>query len=227
MNRGTAKDFSLPADDEHTLIVGRNGTGKTQFGFWLMSQQNLTAKPWYALDFKGEQMMAQIPRARFITEKETPKEPGLYILQAQPFEDDDEHIENWLRKVWSQDYRGVFIDEGYMLPEFRKGGYAAMLTQGRSKRISVITLSQRPVRINRAALSEASHVIAFDLNDKRDQKSLEEVVPTGFMKETLPKWHSRWYSVKKDLIWSVKPVPSADEILETINSQLPPIKRWL
>ncbi|MEB2597930.1 hypothetical protein, partial [Corynebacterium amycolatum] len=68
---------------------------------------------------------------------------------------------------------------------------------------------------------------AFDLYDKRDHKSLEEVVPTGFMSDTVPPFHSRWYSVKKDKTWIVRPVPGADEIVEAINEQLPPLKRWL
>lgn len=224
---GTARDFEMPADDEHTLIVGRNGTGKTQHGFWHLSKQDLAAKPWYFVDFKGEGMLDGITRARHIDYKETPDQPGFYILHATPFEEDEEALEGWMRRVWNEERRGVFFDEAYMLPRVDKGAYAAMLTQGRSKRLSLISLSQRPVRVNRAAISEASHIIAFDLNDKRDHKSLEEVVPTGFMKDELPKWHSRWYSVKKDLIWSIKPVPEAAQIIDDINSQLPPLKRWL
>jgi hypothetical protein len=216
--------FSLPRDDEHTTIVGRNGTGKTQFGAWLLSQQNLAAKPWVILDYKGEEMLNSIPRIRQIDFKDTPRHPGLYILKSRP--DLDEHTEAWLWRIWEKEHTGVFVDEGYMLPEIRKGAFSALLTQGRSKRTPVITLSQRPVRVDRAAFSEASHLIAFDLNDKRDHKSLEEVVPTGFMRETIPKYHARWYSVKKDKTWIVKPVPESDEIIDTINEQLPPLKKW-
>lgn len=223
---GTRAEFELPADDEHTMVVGRNGTGKTQLAFWLLSKQRLMSKPWYFVDFKGEQMLDGITRARHIGYKETPKEPGFYILHATPFEEDEVALEGWMRQCWAQDHRGIMFDEAYMLPRVDKGAYAAMLTQGRSKKLSLISLSQRPVRVNRAAISEASHIIAFDLNDKRDHKSLEEVVPTGFMKEELQKYHSRWYSVKKDLIWPIKPVPVADQIIEDINSQLPPLKRW-
>jgi DNA helicase HerA-like ATPase len=216
--------FTLPRDDEHTTIVGRNGTGKTQFGAWLLSQQNLSAKPWVILDYKGEELLNSIPRIRQIDFGDTPRHPGLYILKSRP--DLDEPTEAWLWKIWEREHTGVFIDEGYMLPEIRKGAFSALLTQGRSKRTPVITLSQRPVRVDRAAFSEASHLIAFDLNDKRDHKSLEEVVPTGFMRESIPKYHSRWYSVKKDKTWIVKPVPESDEIIDTINEQLPPLKKW-
>jgi hypothetical protein len=217
--------FELPRDDEHTTIVGRNGTGKTQAGAWLLSKQDLKVKPWVILDYKGEEMLNSIARIRHIDFNEVPDKPGLYILHSRP--DLGDETESWLWKVWQKENIGVFIDEGYMLPEIRKGAFSALLTQGRSKRTPVITLSQRPVRVDRAAFSEASHLIAFDLNDKRDHKSLEEVVPTGFMKETVPKFHSRWYSVKKDKIWIMKPVPDADQIVDDINVQLEPKRKWL
>jgi len=221
--------WMLPSDDEHTTIVGRNGTGKTQHGGWHLSQQNLKAKPWFILDFKNEEMLNSIPRIREIGFKDTPSKPGLYILKSRP--DLEEDTEAWLWRLWEAmtggEPHGLFIDEGYMLPNpTRKGAFDALLTQGRSKRSPIITLSQRPVRISRTALSEASHLIAFDLNDRRDHKSLEEVVPSGFMKETIPKWHARWYSVKKDRTWIVKPVPDADQIIDDINVQLEPKKRW-
>ena len=44
-----------------------------------------------------------------------------------------------------------------------------LLTQGRSKGISVVTGMQRPARISRFALSESTHTIAFFL-EGRDRK---------------------------------------------------------
>lgn len=216
--------FELPREDEHTTIVGRTGTGKTQMGAWLLSTRDLEVKPWVILDYKGEELLNSIPRIREIGFKDAPSQPGLYILKSRPDLEDD--TEAWLWKIWESENIGVFIDEGYMLPENRKGAFSALLTQGRSKRTPVITLSQRPVRVNRTAFSEASHLIAFDLNDRRDHKALEEIVPTGFMALPVPRYHARWYSVKKDKVWKLKPVPEADEIIETINAKLPPLRRW-
>src|SRR5262249_2768679 len=158
----------------------------------------------------------------------TPSQPGLYILQSGPDPDLQDSTETWMRRVWSKmidgDPSGVFIDEGYMLPP-RSPSFSALLTQGRSKRNPVVTLSQRPVRIDRTAISEASHVVAFDLNDRRDMKSLEEVVPTGMMSIEVPPYHARYYNTKKNKVWVMKPVPEADEIVDDINAQLPPRQR--
>lgn len=221
--------FELPREDEHTMIVGRNGTGKTQFGFWSLTERPLETKPYYVLDYKRDELVNSIPRARYIDFKETPSQPGLYILQSGPDADLQDATEAWLRRIWQKmidgNPSGVFIDEGYMLPQ-RSAAFSALLTQGRSKRNPVITLSQRPVRVDRTAISEASHVVAFDLNDRRDHKSLEEVIPPGLMSETVPPYHSRWYSVKKNKTWIMQPVPDADEIVEAINAKLPALKRW-
>lgn len=223
------ESFELPREDEHTMIVGRNGTGKTQAGLWALSKRDLKLKPWYVLDYKRDRKLNSIERAQYIGFKDTPSQPGLYILQSRP--DLDEDTEAWLWRIWSKmvngDPSGVFIDEGYMLPEVRKGAFAAVLTQGREKENPVITLSQRPVNVNRTAISEASHVVAFDLNDRRDHKALEETIPPGLMSVTVPPFHSRWYSVKKNKVWVMKPVPDENEILEAINDQLPPKRRWL
>ena len=90
------------------------------------------------------------------------------------------------------------------------------------------------MRISRFALSEVSHVAVFDLNDRRDWRTLDEVLPQGFTDwlpvefgDKLPKYHARWYSVKSDGRYIVKPVPSADEIRELIDTQLEPNRRWL
>lgn len=230
MNASAKTAFELPREDEHMLIVGRNGTGKTQAGLHWLSKRSLSVKPWFVLDYKREETLADIPRARYVDFNETPSQPGLYILQSGPDPDLQDATEAWLRRIWQKmidgDPSGVFIDEGYMLPP-RSAAFSALLTQGRSKRNPVMMLSQRPVRVDRTAISEASHVIAFDLNDKRDHKSLEETVPNGLMSIDVPPWHSRWYSVKKNKVWIVKPVPEAGEIIDEINSQLPPLKRWL
>lgn len=225
-----AKDkFEIPRDDEHMMIVGRNGTGKTQAGLYWLSQRSLESKPWFVLDYKREEMINSIPRARYVGFNETPSEPGLYVLQSGPDPELQEATELWLRRIWQKmidgEPSGVFIDEGYMLP-YRSPAFSALLTQGRSKRNPVMTLSQRPVRVDRTAISEASHILAFDLNDRRDHKSLEETVPPGLCAIPVPPFHARWYAVKKNKIWVMKPVPEADEIVETINSKLPPLKRW-
>lgn len=232
--------FRLPSNDEHTAVVGRTGSGKTQLGIYLLGKQNLKRDVWYVLDYKGDDLIAAIDRARHIDFHETPDAPGLYVLHSRP--DQSENTENWLWKVWEKERAGLYVDEGYMVPDI--GAYQAILTQGRSKRIPMINLSQRPVAINRFVFSEAAHIVVFDLNDDRDEKTVSGFTPRGFMdwmpdgieaqtdqfdqkRRLLPKFHSRWWNVKDREGFLLQPVPGQDELIETINSQLEPKRRWL
>src|ERR1700687_1269348 len=207
--------FYLPTNDEHTAVVGRNGSGKTMLGAFLLSTKNLQKEIWIVLDYKGEEIFAALEKARHIKFADVPDEPGLYILSSRP--DLEQETEDWLWKIWEREKIGVYVDEGYMLPEFTKGAYQGILTQGRSKRIPTITLTQRPVKISPFVFSEASHVAVFDLNAKRDRQTVEDRTGEGFMswlpseyaEAGLPRFHSRWYAVKHDGKYVVKPVPKA------------------
>ena len=227
--------FRLPSGGEHTSIVGRTGTGKTQAGAWLLSKQDLMAKPWIIVDYKGEELFSSLKRAREIG-FEVPRQGGLFVLHSGP--DLVDETESWLFDVWRAENIGLLIDEAYMLPQLK--AYRSLLTQGRSKHIPIITLSQRPVEIDRFAFSEASHVVVFHLNDVRDRKTVSMFTPPGFVDwvpdefapgaksvERLPDFHSRWYSVKTDSRYVMRPVPNAEKIIEAIDDQLPPKLRWI
>lgn len=230
--------FELPADDEHTTIVGRNGSGKTQLGAWLLSKQNLRNKPWVIIDYKGDELLNSIDGLIEVGFGDTPDKAGLHILRSHPAMDDQ--TDGFLQKIWETGDIGVYVDEGYMLPTYRGSPYESLLIQGRSLRIPVITLSQRPVKVSRSAFSEASHIVVFHLNDNRDVKIVEELVPPDFMEwipddfvpynkdGRLPPYHSRWYALKKDERYLLRPVPDGNTILSEINAQLvtPPPPTW-
>lgn len=235
MTSSPAIKFRFPAPDEHAAIVGRNGTGKSQFGAFVLSKRDLKNSATVILDYKGEELFNSIENIRELDPADAmPKKPGLYIVHATP---GDEAIEDFMWRMWTHENIGLFVDEGYMVPSREGGAFQALLTQGRSKRTPVITLSQRPVKVSRFAFSEASHIAVFHLNDRRDQKTIGESLPDGFLEWVppefqsadgrLPKYHARWYNVKDDAGFIVKPVPGADEIIEAINSQLDPKRRWL
>lgn len=233
-------DFYLPRNDEHVAIVGQNGSGKTQAGAWLLSRKNLRDETWIILDYKEEEIFQKLQNVRDIgfTDK-IPRDPGLYVLHAR-YGDDDDATEAWLHDVYDASNTGVFVDEGYMLPQYHKGAYAGILTQGRSRRIPTITLTQRPVRVNPLVFSESKHIVVFDLNRKRDMQTIEENTGDGFMTwtppeypEGLPEFHARWYASRlarktpSGGRFVLKPVPREAEIIAAIDKQLPQKRRWL
>ncbi len=224
-----ADDFYWPRPDEHVAVVGRNGTGKSQLGFFLLALRDHKKRITYALDYKREELFRRIKHARYVQPKEPlAKEPGLYVVQAIP-EMDDEAVDGLLWRILDREKMGLFADEGYMLPNDGKSRpFKAILTQGRAKRIPVITLSQRPVGVTPFAFSEASHVVGFHLNDREDRKVIERRAGSDFFDgiENLPEFNSKWYSVKKNRSFIIRPVPPADEIAASIDAQLVPVRRW-
>lgn len=222
-------EFYWPRPDEHVAVVGRNGTGKSQLGFFLLALRDHRKRITIALDYKREELFRKLKNVRYLNPNAVlPKEPGLYAVQAIP-EVDDDAVDNLLWKILDREKIGVFADEGYMLPNDGKSRpFKAILTQGRAKRIPVITLSQRPVGVTPFAFTEASHVVGFHLNDREDRKVIERRAGSDFFDgiEKLPEFHSKWYSVKRNKSFVIAPVPPAEEIAASIDAQLVPVRRW-
>jgi DNA helicase HerA-like ATPase len=212
--------FTLPRADQRVLILGSTGSGKTTVGAWLLSEANFDEMPWVMIDYKRDGLLNAIDRRRQIGLNEIPKEPGLYHLKPNPVSD-DERVEDWLLRCWSKRNIGLYVDEALRLPTSRKtGAFETILTQGRSLRIPVIALSQRPVDLTRYAFSEANHVVVMRLTDLRDRKKVTEYVPDVGHDYKLEKYHSIWYSVDNNRKYDMDPVPEGSEILEVFDRRL-------
>jgi DNA helicase HerA-like ATPase len=219
------KPFRLPRTDEHVAILGCTGSGKTTLASWVLSKSPFDRMPYIAIDYKNDELLAQIRRIKELEIGDPiPEKPGLYVIRPLP--SDIEAMEAWLWKVWERGHTGLYIDEAYLLPN--KEAIKNILAQGRSLRIPVIAASQRPVDVPRSIFTEASHIAVFRLNDRRDKKTVGEFTPDGMLEKRLPDFHSFWYSVKDHSAGDLtpyhvlSPVPTADKIVETINDRLAP-----
>jgi len=217
-------DFRMPTTRQRVVVMGRTGAGKTQKGFWLLSHSPFDRQPYVIIDYKGDDLLNAVDRVQEIGLNEVPRHAGLYILHPRPVDDDDA-MEAWMRRVWDRERIGLFFDEMYMVPE--KGGLQGILTQGRSKNIPAICLTQRPARVSRFVFSEADFYSRFHLNDRRDQKTVQEFLPEGATDFALPEYHSQWYDVGKNKLITFAPVPPAEEILSRIDDRLRPNRRIL
>jgi len=214
--------FVLPGDSDRTVIVGQTGNGKTWFGVWLLSHASFNRRPWIVVDYKREQLFRQLGRHTFrsyLTPRSAvPRKPGLHLIQ--PLETDDEAMDDFLWRVWSQENVGIYIDEAMMMPAGRGSAMRAILTQGRSKRIPVIALSQRPVEIDRYFFSESQFYAEFFLMDRDDRVTLKRYTP--FDPDVVPEpYHCFWYDAKQRKVFSMAPVPDAAEFLGRIRERAP------
>ena len=166
--------MNLPDDTQRLSIVGATGSGKTQAAMWHLSNRDYLDRPWIVYNFKTDRSIDSIPYKKDIELDEIPVKPGIYITHPQP--DSQEEIEAQMWEIWKRGGIGVYVDEGYMVgnnnPAFR-----AILTQGRSKEIPAIVLSQRPVWMDRFVFSESEFFQVFRLNHKQDRKNVEQFIP--------------------------------------------------
>lgn len=108
-----------------------------------------------------------------------------------------------LDKIWQQGGWTAYLDEVFYLSETLKLGLPidTLLTQGRSKGISVAGGVQRPVRVTRFLLTEATHVCSFRL-EGRDAKEFADATSDFVGREVvkLPEHHFVWYR-RPDRLW--------------------------
>lgn len=209
--------ITLPRYDKRTAIIGSTGSGKTQFACWLLSSRDFHKRPWIIFDFKGDELIEAIGPKEINVYGPPPKKPGLYVVRPIP-ERDDKAVEQFLWQVWKNENTGIYIDEGYMLGP-RNPALNACLTQGRSKRIEMMILSQRPVWMSKFVFSESNYFAVMNLTLADDRKYVAGYT-NGTEINLLPKYHCLWYDCDGQNGTALSPVPGKDELLERFERRL-------
>ncbi len=223
------KQFHFPSTDQRLLVLGRTGSGKTQLASYVLAKSPFDRMPYIIVDQKRDKLLNSFDRIKPINYDDLPDEPGLYKIQPLPGE--DEKIEDWLWKVWQQEFTGLLFDEATLVPN--KASFPAILRQGRSKNIPLITLSQRPKDIPREVYTESEHIAVMSLQDERDRKTVGYFTPEGMLDKRPKRFHSYWYDVLQHddndpVPWfEIEPVPSEAEIRSLIDRRLGPRHRML
>lgn len=218
MNAPAIKPFRLPDSSQRVSVFGRTGTGKSVFALDLLSKANFDEQPWVIVDYKREDLINSIDRIREIGLTELPTKAGLYRVHPHP--SDADGVNAFLMRVWEKENTGLFFDEAHMLPD--ADGLSAVYTQGRSKRIPAITVSQRPVWVSRFGFTQSDFFAVFHLNDEKDEQKAGSFMPRGALKRRLPDYWSKWYDVAQDALFTLRPSRLPEEIQETIMERLKP-----
>lgn len=117
-------------------------------------------------------------------------------------------------RIWKHGGWTAYFDELFYLSERLKltAPIERLLTQGRSKGISVAIGMQRPARVSRFAISESTHVLAFSL-EGRDAKELSYATTRGVEDavQGLKRHEFVWFRRPRS-IWIGKLDLSSDEL---------------
>lgn len=209
-----------PGPEDHTAVVGRNGSGKTVGGAWHLSGKDFKDQAWVIYNTKGDELLNAIGKIEGVKQLDvdgTPEENGLYIVNPMPR--DKAAVDLQLGRIWERGNCGTYLDEGYWLDEDEN--LNSLLTQGRSRRCPVIVLSQRPAWLTKYAFSECNFVHLFNLQIQDDRKKIGQIVPVDKDYRLRP-YHSYWYNVKEDRLVELSPVPPPEDILSRFRAKFPP-----
>jgi hypothetical protein len=221
--------FRFPSDQQRLVILGATGSGKTNDALWHLSNRNFDEKPWLVYDFKHDDLIGSIEGTQTLElGAPLPQRPGVYVVHPYPGQESE--VDEQMVDIWRQENIGVYVDEGYMVPK-NSAGFRSILTQGRSKHIPMITLSQRPVWMDRFVFTEADFIQVFRLQHIDDTKSVEGFVPNPNsdpkkhpLRKRLPEYWSYYYDVGKNELMEMKPVPDPDAIIDTFDMRLRKIR---
>ena len=219
-------NLQQPGNSHRVSVIGRTGSGKSVAGLFLLSLKNFAAFPWFICNAKRDQLIAsigKIPGVERLTFKDKIPKRGLYILDGTPADFKSDDMEEFLTRIHARGNIGMFQDEGYVFNP-RSDALNNIYTQGRSLKVPVITLSQRPAWLSPFSFSEADFIQSFDLNKKEDRKRIEEYAPFD-METRLPDYHSRWYDVGRNVAQTFSPVPPPDAILDNFDFSIRPRRK--
>ncbi len=109
--------------------------------------------------------------------------------------------------IWKQGNWTVYLDELFYLNRLGHGEVGRkieqLLTQGRSKGITVVSGMQRPVGVTRFAMSESTHLISFGIEGRDAKKTMREVGNDLWAAtvEQLERYEFAWFYVPERAIF--------------------------
>ncbi len=213
--------FKWPSDSDRCMIIGMTGTGKTRAAVHQLSHRSINDMTWIAMDFKGDDTLAQMPVTDIMDiDEEIPSNPGLYYLKVEPSRRGAATTE-FFKRAYERGECGILIDETLAIGNANEG-FNLCLFLGRSRKVPMIMCTQRPVGMEVNARNQATFWQIFKIRNKKDRDSLREDVPEELidLEKPLPQYQSYWFDVARDYTAKLKPTPPEEESFERIMRRM-------
>lgn len=166
-------------------IIGKTGSGKSVLMLKLI--ETYKHKPILILNSKEDPDISDLADGKKGVEVgsiaamlSAVKKHYEYIVITPPLHElpDPVALDNYILQMYLTNKPHLFaIDELYMIHRGGRpgAGLTALLTRGRSKKMSYVGCVQRPAGVSRHVISEAEEFFIFNLTDERDKKILNEI----------------------------------------------------
>jgi energy-coupling factor transporter ATP-binding protein EcfA2 len=159
---------------EHVIVIGDTGSGKTYLLSKLLDLRDHTlvikTKP-DDIDFKGYRKIKKYGDLMDLKTSKFVLDAG-FDMGLQKL-----HITNAINLAWKQEGWTIAVDETYYWTSVLRleRQLNMLLTQGRSKHLTIVAGMQRPAWISRFALSQATHAFIFRC-EGRDVTTLSQAL---------------------------------------------------
>ena len=189
---------------KHAVIVGQNGSGKSQQLIYLARNNE---QPVVVFDTKIDddfihlatpsQKLVVVNNFREFLKALKQKDWHYLIVRPQKFElSNPIALDNYLDVLNELKALTICIDEAY--PFHGKAGRCyqgllALLTRGRSRKLSVICCTQRPSWVSNFIYSESSYFFIYRLVQKKDRKTISDMIP--YNEEVPENYHYFYYDL--------------------------------
>lgn len=190
----------LPLPGERAFIVGQTGSGKTTLVLHLL--QSLENSPVVIYDTKDEPKFEGLPNSRLVFTSEEvdeaidDQETDYIIFRPDIGTAADHNALDDLLLHHYENYAGVdaYIDEiADFINNGRPGvGLRALYRKGRSRGITTLAGTQRPVGVGKFPVSESQQIHLFHLNDLDDRKIISKSSGAPLL-DNPPKFHHWLY----------------------------------
>lgn len=183
---------------EHMVVIGSTGTGKTTLiAQLLQARQNIISLVTKA-DDSSKLLPNDVPKNRHLKHvSDIGRDPRYKRFVVEPdMRNQASEVMVAYSRAWKDGGWCIFTDELYYVEQELKLGHPnrMLLTQGRSKGITVVNGIQRPAWVSRFAISEPTHVLCARM-EGRDVATVAEATSPQLKQiiPTLARYEFVWY----------------------------------